>query len=1252
MSLIYSSTPSPAKRLRFEGEGSTGKKYSTAARSRRSAVRAYTLAKNYRSDSTYRSLFQSDRNKIYMDKKSRTKSLKQLSTEAPQSNSEVILGINDQKLGIAESPSTFYEGELDNLSHQLSGIGYLLNLDGFEYFGEFFKNKRNGVGELRTPRFRIISEFRNEEMNGFGIRSALDGSEIKGFFMNGILSGYCEKRFPRTEEVFKGYINHDSYTGFCQVVNQEISYSGEMRSGVMNGAGAIIEDGSEYKGEFRNGKKHGICQLRTKEESYRGEVRKGIYNGLCDLIYLNRHENYVGEIFMGVKKGFGRMTYSKGQIYYGNWSDDMFSGFGAYKGFFNDDKAFSTYIGEWKNGRRHGLGIYIKNKKEFRGNWKKGLKHGKFVVVRPARTRRTGKLCVYNNDELVSTEEIYNVALLSKKFKKCDYKGFCAESESKVQRIKKDIDQRLKHFQTVLGKKKEVFVKDGKNLSSQLSRLEFILGQMGQKHNSNLDQIYEYTTNNKLDYNRKKSNMLRSEFVKSLSKMDRMVGTGTSSAASVGGKTASRLLRLDNIVPLMSHNRRSKREPFSTTKSMSKDKSRKSLGARSDYLARSLEGYKSARMRYQRSMEVLGRPRIVRENYKSFSSRYRRVLPLLDETIDTRQSVTKRRKRRRRDPDQSERSSKFNNFSTRVPTEVLSEIKGINNRSNFTRIFNKPKDRTINRKYRDKEPDRHTYKIRKKGNAHNARIDRRAHKRHLHKRRRKATRENMHFTDATIVDKKKIERQFLVSKMRKMKKRRRQINQDTLFEIRFNEYLAMKEMTENEDEWLKFEKEYVTERRKRIGILKSNSPKSRSRSRSKKKAAKIAKRKATLKMLGKGFLDFLKRVQMNHEIDSEIQKFEDELEEEERLRILAEQLEEKKAFFESGVQNLLVELEREEGLDPKKRVKDRYVIRERQKLLKISDMIKRGKARDKLDEQLTLGIEIAADLDLIDREGSLYEKYGTGLDDSLDSYDSAQGKGMKRTETMLVRDEAERGEAGADTDRSLRRGQTSVSPAQRKASESRARSKRRRRRRRNKTRTYDEMLDDMLDQTLETIERMEDGKEPNIIVPEEVLAKWKKAVELMKEERDKQVGPSGTIPQPKIRPDLELYQKDESFLRADYDDNFIDYRELDPDTYIEEFCDKAVVRKHGLGADIDLSKDYPTLLAYDFKKAKLLIYSFLSGKIFAFKHGKADEGGFEYSKVNQTEIGKKSIQISMSSSFTNLVFSFELTLYLLYSLLI
>jgi hypothetical protein len=90
---------------------------------------------------------------------------------------------------------------------------------------------------------------------------------------------------------------------------------------------------------------------------------------------------YEGEWDNNKRNGMGTMHWlTSDERYEGNWEDNFQSGFGTHiwlEGSTENKLLRNRYIGYWKEGQRSGKGIfYYSNGSMYEGEWFENLKHG------------------------------------------------------------------------------------------------------------------------------------------------------------------------------------------------------------------------------------------------------------------------------------------------------------------------------------------------------------------------------------------------------------------------------------------------------------------------------------------------------------------------------------------------------------------------------------------------------------------------------------------------------------------------------------------------------------------------------------------------------------------------------------------------------------------------------------------------------------------------------------------------------------
>lgn len=164
-------------------------------------------------------------------------------------------------------------------------------------------------------------------------------------------------------------------------------YIGQWKRGEMHGYGRIIKQNfSVYEGFFRRGRREGVgIELLPTQEVFIGEFHDDYKHGL-GIYFFQQGGFYFGFFHEGKRQGFGVLVEASGrEIYRGAWHEDTKHGRGVeffakgakFDGFFHQGKRNGvglmeyskslTYIGEWKQNLRHGMGKVQGLEKEVEG---------------------------------------------------------------------------------------------------------------------------------------------------------------------------------------------------------------------------------------------------------------------------------------------------------------------------------------------------------------------------------------------------------------------------------------------------------------------------------------------------------------------------------------------------------------------------------------------------------------------------------------------------------------------------------------------------------------------------------------------------------------------------------------------------------------------------------------------------------------------------------------------------------------------
>ena len=210
-------------------------------------------------------------------------------------------------------------------------------------------------------------------------------------------------------EKYAGQMRGGLKDGYGKLLNDEFYYEGGFKRNLPTGYGILIHKNGDFyegtrpsTGNLVDGKASGYGEFVTADATvYKGYWRDDKQNGQGEEVTADG-SSYVGEFRDGVKSGQGKIIWSDGGIYEGGFLNGTLEGFGKYK--WPDGR---EYEGGWKAGEMHGQGVfvwpdgrkyageYLNNKKNGLGvfswkegkaitcNWKEGIRSGEGTIRYP-----------------------------------------------------------------------------------------------------------------------------------------------------------------------------------------------------------------------------------------------------------------------------------------------------------------------------------------------------------------------------------------------------------------------------------------------------------------------------------------------------------------------------------------------------------------------------------------------------------------------------------------------------------------------------------------------------------------------------------------------------------------------------------------------------------------------------------------------------------------------------------------------------
>ena len=295
---------------------------------------------------------------------------------------EWVDGVTEGQGTIVWDSGDHYEGEWKDGMRNGQGTYTSTEGDGYVYEGEFQNNERSGKGTMTWETGEGVvyvyeGEFQNNERSGKGTMTwGKDGETTiyEGDFADNWINGYGTCTWPSGDH-----------------------YEGEWKNGKFNGKGTMTyAGGSVYEGEFVDNKKNGegiwtksdgtvvtenwiygkkVETLTLEDGTYTGGVTDGKPDGQGKMEYTNG-QVYEGEWKNGVRSGQGRCTWPDGGYYDGEWANDKWNGQGT--NYIGGSKDVSFYVGGFVDGERDGHGIYTwPSGDSVETEWVNGVKNGK-----------------------------------------------------------------------------------------------------------------------------------------------------------------------------------------------------------------------------------------------------------------------------------------------------------------------------------------------------------------------------------------------------------------------------------------------------------------------------------------------------------------------------------------------------------------------------------------------------------------------------------------------------------------------------------------------------------------------------------------------------------------------------------------------------------------------------------------------------------------------------------------------------------
>ena len=267
------------------------------------------------------------------------------------------------------------------------GSGLIFSSEGV-YFGDLRDGMRRGNGTFVGGNWSYTGEWRDHLPHGKGFRALLAGDFQQGRFQSGALaSGLALHTVSDTERYFGGMSLHGYHGQGTHTWDNDTVYVGDWHNGKMHGNGVMAKAGKMlYSGPFVNGSSthgKGLMTLSNGDVFF-GGLEAGNFEGSGHYLWGN-HSAYIGQWKQGKRHGSGLLIDLNSGLKKGNFSANTFT-----EGLVLQTNN-NTYYGEYKRGNT-GEGIYLWNNGAlYMGSWKDGFMTGSGLYLQPNRSFKRGR---------------------------------------------------------------------------------------------------------------------------------------------------------------------------------------------------------------------------------------------------------------------------------------------------------------------------------------------------------------------------------------------------------------------------------------------------------------------------------------------------------------------------------------------------------------------------------------------------------------------------------------------------------------------------------------------------------------------------------------------------------------------------------------------------------------------------------------------------------------------------------------------
>ena len=251
------------------------------------------------------------------------------------------------------------------------GIALTVSMLGLLVNPNIITAKTNDTTDVIYEIQQLTFSDKKDDFSGNDEEEYSDGADYDGDYLNGKRDGAGRYTFDNGD-YYEGQWENDLMSGegvyhfFDGATLTGTFKKCKLRDGIF----CYTDENGEYEIEVKEYKySEEITATFLNGDIYKGNYEDDVFSGKCKILY-NSGDQYEGEVEKNDKSGNGTYTWINGAFYIGEWKDDMMNGLGVYH---YSSGSYPRLEGEFVNNQPEGeCKYYTGENASITTTWKNG----------------------------------------------------------------------------------------------------------------------------------------------------------------------------------------------------------------------------------------------------------------------------------------------------------------------------------------------------------------------------------------------------------------------------------------------------------------------------------------------------------------------------------------------------------------------------------------------------------------------------------------------------------------------------------------------------------------------------------------------------------------------------------------------------------------------------------------------------------------------------------------------------------------